>query len=334
MSVIAIYLAFAQSAGYGVMAAVMACVLVIRWALQSPRRGWVLGIRAVGTICATTAFWFLAVDWSWFIWGCEDCRTSIDHAHYRVLGINVTTDSVRRESVFGTALKDMGVPCTHLNSSDWHKHRRWGGLWCASPCWNGICGLIGDDDRYTDSIAKRLRNRARQDSKFAQEAYRQVVEDHNYAYFWDAIMADQMVLDSLNQWKSTEAREWLKIAVVAPPAYSGCRSKAEISLLVEKCYELGAPEVIVFEISYIPALKVGENFFREDVASIVYRMGSRTKIAAETVVVQDAKYLGVRLPDDSTRRARVFNWNADYEQSYGYCSARDYGQEFLLFYLD
>jgi hypothetical protein len=179
-----IYLGFAQTAGYWVMLGISLAGCGLVWAVGSRRRGIILPLRLAVGVTGLIIVWFLAVDWSWFIEDCPDCRLSRDIAEYRLLGISVRADIDDSPSVIGYTLARLGVPCPHPRMERWHKHRWWGGLVCACPCINGISVLAGGDGEFRETVAKKMEQHAREDPGFASDLYDHVIASHDYKYFW------------------------------------------------------------------------------------------------------------------------------------------------------
>ena len=170
----AIFLGIAQTAGYAVAAGIIAAISVLVGAILWRRRGRFLCLRIGSAVLAVTAIWFLAVDWSWFVVECPDCRYHGDIAQHRVLGIPVHTVVYDHPSVHQLILADLGVPCEHANCESWHKHRRWGFVFLAWPSINGVY-LLDDPNEYTDAMSARVRWLAANDPQQAAQLHRMLI---------------------------------------------------------------------------------------------------------------------------------------------------------------
>jgi hypothetical protein len=184
----AVFLFVGRTAGYWVTCGTTVGLCVVWWAIGSRLRGPWIVLRLATGIVGIIAVWFLAVDWSWFVESCPDCRLIRDTAQYRVLGFPIWTDVDDSHTVFDAVLADLGVPCTHdhMEAERWHKHRWWGLAVCASPCVNGIYGLT-DSGWRIQFVLKRMRERAEGDPEFGQILHERVIDHHDYDFFWQFV---------------------------------------------------------------------------------------------------------------------------------------------------
>ena len=103
---------------------------------------------AVGSAVAAPVLWFALVDWSWFVELCPRCDHDVNITRYRVAGLTVSEERLRLpDRSVEWILEDAGRPCPHSNMGLWHKHRWWGLVYCARPCWNGMFRFWDGSDR-------------------------------------------------------------------------------------------------------------------------------------------------------------------------------------------
>lgn len=184
---LALYLGMAQTAGYAVAAGIVVAISVVIWAVAWRRRRAFLYSRIGAAVFSLVAIWFLAVDWSWFVADCPDCRHGRDIAQYRVLGIRVHTQVQTWPTMAQLILEDIGAPCEHANCEPWHKYRCWGLVLPACPHINGIVRLTDDPDDYTDDFAAKVRRLGAENPQLAAELHDLVVRNHDYQTFWKTI---------------------------------------------------------------------------------------------------------------------------------------------------
>jgi hypothetical protein len=194
--VVAVFLGIAQTAGYFVAAGILLAISVLVWAVLWHRRGRFVHLRIGSAVFGLIAIWFLAVDWSWFVAYCPDCRCYRDFAHYRVLGIPVRTQVFCHPSIPQLILDDLGVPCEHSNSDRWHKHRRWGLVLLAWPNINGTI-LVDNPDDYTDAMAVKVRRLGAENPQQAAQLHDLVIRQHKYPAFWKKI--DDLTADTADE---------------------------------------------------------------------------------------------------------------------------------------
>jgi hypothetical protein len=296
------YIAVAQSAGYWVTAGISVALALVVWSLFSKRRRAFIFIRLAVVSFGLTAIWFLAVDWSWFVEDCPDCLIRRDIAQYRVLGYSVYEKIDATSTILERALTDLGTPCLHDNLEHWHKHRWWGLLVCGVPCWNGIDGLSAADDRYTPELSARVRTRGLQDPKLAAELHHRVVELHDYIYFWEAFMVDEMAPQWVEATSTHEALTWLKHSSAPNERLVNNLKSTEASIdLIKSAYDAGASEVLAIEIE---------------------GSGDSTK--------HEAGALLIKLPNDSRSRRSVLVWVDEHDET-PETPRIDYGQTYVRF---
>ena len=126
--------------------------------------------------------WFVAVDWSWFVHDCPDCGYEKDVSQYRVFTFPVHESNRGSQSIIQQVATDLGVPCKHLNTKSWHKHRWWGLCFCKSPCINGIYRLSGGDSSYNHSDSNKVATLAANDPAIATEFSRRVLGQHEFTF--------------------------------------------------------------------------------------------------------------------------------------------------------
>ena len=320
-----------HTAGFWVTAGMFLSLLLLRWAIASPRKKFWILLRIPIGLLSLVAIWFLAVDWSWFQWDCQDCHTDKDIIQYRILGLPITNEVYDEESFFNIALTDLGVPCLHANTTYFYKHRLWGLTLCACPCWNFTEGGYGPDERYTQTISARVRERGRSDPVFAAEVHNQLVKKHNFVFFWDALMADEMVQDSLNKNDAVEAMSWVKAATDSSLRIfaSDGSTHEEVVAFVEDLYLLGSLEVLVMEIEHYNLKKIDDGMYKKNEYD-TYKVPHAKGLDIDVLSVQEADYVAIKLPPTGKDRENIFLWEASYQTVRSGNPAKDYGQTYLL----
>jgi len=148
---------------------------------ERPRRG-----RAVLTVLAIAVggvgLWFGAVDFSWFVERCEDCRRTREVFQYRVFGWPFYSWDRCTETFLQVAAADLDVPCLHQSSFRWHKHRYWGLCVCARPCINGIFLMTGGEENWP-VLLDELRQRADEEPSLREELHQRVLVEHDIDYY-------------------------------------------------------------------------------------------------------------------------------------------------------
>ena len=137
---------------------------------------------AISSLGFLTAIWFVAVDWSWFVFECHDCGCFKDVLQYRVFEIPVHETVLEHQSVTQRVGIDLGVPCPHGRKEYWHKHRRRGLCICADPCINGLYRLAADDGWYTDGVSTKIAALALKEPHFKSEYSKRVLQEHQYEF--------------------------------------------------------------------------------------------------------------------------------------------------------
>ena len=321
-------------AGFWVAIGVLMSALLLRWAIVSPRKGYYVVLRFTSGLLSLVVIWFLAVEWSWFVWECPDCLSNKEICEYRVLGLTISGKTHDYTSTHGIVLSDLGVPCPHANAASWHKHRLWGLVFCICPCWNGTLGLSSDNSWYSNSVRRSILERGRSDPSFADEVYRQTVTRNNFRFLWDAVFADEIVKDGLKKRDAVEASLWLDSATDSELRILDCDgSMHERAVsLIDELYSLGATRVLVVGVTRYDLKKVSDGLYEKD-----GYLRSRFEVPTlrgqdiKTLSVQDADMLAVELPSAGNDRDNLFSWEAEYHKTkYGDDPSTDYGQSFLL----
>lgn len=140
-------------------------------------------------VILSIALWFLGVDKSWFVEGCEDCNFNRDVVQYRIFGIPIHEIVREYHPVYARVGRDLGAPCPHQHHFRWHKHRWWGLWYCAWPCINGTYYLSADDTWYSAELIAKVKAKATIDPKLAEEFRQRVVYDHDWDY-WNRFKAE------------------------------------------------------------------------------------------------------------------------------------------------
>jgi hypothetical protein len=146
----------------------------------------IIGFSAV----AAVAFWFLAVDRSWFVERCPTCGHFGYIMQIRVCGIPVHEHRYETDSLLQKVAADLGVPCTHPNLKRYYKHRYWGLLICACPCINGIDSINADLSWYDAAVSARVKGMAAANPALRAQFVERVIKNRDWKY-WGAFV-DQM----------------------------------------------------------------------------------------------------------------------------------------------
>ena len=139
-------------------------------------------IRKKYIAAAIVAVWFLGVDSSWFVHDCPDCGYGKDVTQYRLFTIPVRETTRESPTIAQHVAIDLGVPCMHKNSTQWHKHRWWGLLVCKSPCINGVYRLIDDDSWYDPEASVKVAALGTDDNSVTNEFVENVFDKHDYSF--------------------------------------------------------------------------------------------------------------------------------------------------------
>ncbi|WP_417389547.1 hypothetical protein [Gimesia sp.] len=150
-------------------------------------------IVRVSLILFLGVVWFIAVDWSWFVHDCPDCWHGEDTAQYRVFTVPIHTTVYKDSSVIQQVATDLGKPCMHPNMESWHKHRRWGLLFCKSPCINGIYRLTGESTWYDQAAAAKIVALSERKPSLKTEFHDRVFIKHDYKFL--PVVLDQAGVD-------------------------------------------------------------------------------------------------------------------------------------------
>ena len=134
------------------------------------------------------AFWFLTVDFSWFVETCPECGFGRDIVQYRVLTMPVYQRTKDYDSLLSKIASDIGAECTHPQIERWHKQRYWGLLICACPCINGITRLTGGDASYDKKARSLVRDRVKNNPSLQAEIAERVLKNRDWVY-WDAFLS-------------------------------------------------------------------------------------------------------------------------------------------------
>jgi hypothetical protein len=141
------------------------------------------------------AFWFLAIDRSWFIERCPTCGYSRDVFQFRIFTVPVNERDREYKSLIQKVAFDLGVPCDHRNLVLYHKHRYWG-LWiCACPCINGVDRISTDLSWYDEKTSAAVKKLAENDPALPREFAERVLLNHDWP-FWEALVQKIQTLDS------------------------------------------------------------------------------------------------------------------------------------------
>ena len=145
--------------------------------------------QVIITLSAVTAlaFWFLAVDRSWFVEKCPTCGYRRDVFQFRAFTIPLnerTRDSV---TLLQKVSVDLGAECAHPKLTRYHKHRYWGLCICAFPCINGTDGGWADISWYDDVTSARVRAMAAANPSLRKEFVERVMMERDWEY-WRAFI--------------------------------------------------------------------------------------------------------------------------------------------------
>jgi hypothetical protein len=133
------------------------------------------------------AFWFLAVDLSWFVEDCPACGYGRDILQYRVFGIPIHEQSRESITLLQRVAADIGAECSHPNLERWHKYRFWGLCIPAWPCINGTYRLTGDYSWYDDEARSIVKEMGRATPSLRNEFADRVLKDHDWEYWKDFV---------------------------------------------------------------------------------------------------------------------------------------------------
>jgi hypothetical protein len=113
-----------------------------------------------------------------------------DVFQYRVFTIPIHQETRDHETLVSKVASDVGAECTHPELSRWHKHRWWGLLICAHPCFNGITRLsdVGASEWYDDKARALVRQMASDDPSLRDEFANRVLK-HRDSEYWKAFVA-------------------------------------------------------------------------------------------------------------------------------------------------
>jgi hypothetical protein len=135
-------------------------------------------LRWTVRIMLISALWFAAVDWTSIYRQCAICHYSANVFEYRVFGVPVTSTIREYPSWLTRLATDMNAPCHHFRSYE-SLHQRWWGLIYCKQFGSGYG--IGDDCRYTESVAARVRELA-EDGELSDEFQYRLQERHDRAW--------------------------------------------------------------------------------------------------------------------------------------------------------
>jgi hypothetical protein len=138
----------------------------------------------VAGVLSLCVIWFVAVDWSWFVHDCPDCGHGEDVTQYRVLTVPIHETVYEFPSPMQQIATALGVPCEHPNMESWHKHRRWGLIYCKSPCINGLHRLTGTQTWYDHNASAKVVALAESDPSLKAEFAHRVFENRDYDFLW------------------------------------------------------------------------------------------------------------------------------------------------------
>ena len=142
-------------------------------------------------VILSVVLWFLGIDRSWFVEGCDDCNFTRDVVQYRILGIPIHEIVREYHPVYARVASDLGAPCLHQHHFRWHKHRWWGLCYCAWPCINGIFYLGADDSWYSAELIEKVKAKGVIYLKLAEEFRQRVLYNHDWDY-WNRFKAEML----------------------------------------------------------------------------------------------------------------------------------------------
>lgn len=144
------------------------------------RRAIILGFL----VCGLAILWFVGVDRSWFIEGCEDCLFHRDIVQYRIFGIPIHERSDERNSLIQLVARDLGAPCAHRGFYRLHKHRWWGLCYLGWPKIDGTFALGSTEESwYNEDVADKLKAVALVNPTLGEEFRRRVLYRHDWNYW-------------------------------------------------------------------------------------------------------------------------------------------------------
>lgn len=156
------------------------------------RRPVILG----SSVIAAVVGWFVCVDWSWFREECPHCGFTRDVLQYRLLTLPIHERTLDTPTVTQQIAAELNVPCQHAGLKRWHKHRRWGLWYCASPCINGLYSI--DDVSSLDVNAiSRLRILAEKNPNLGIEFHERAIQGHDHNF--ESELVRQIFLENNNE---------------------------------------------------------------------------------------------------------------------------------------
>lgn len=136
----------------------------------------------VAIILSLGVTWFITVDRSWFVHDCPDCGHGEDTVQYRVFTAAIHTTAFRYPSVTQQIATDLGKPCVHPNMKRWHKHRRWGLLYCTSPCINGTHRITEQSTWYNQAATKKIIALSNREPSLKTKFHDRVFTKHDHKF--------------------------------------------------------------------------------------------------------------------------------------------------------
>ena len=128
--------------------------------------------------------WFIAIDKSWFIEGCENCLYHRDVIKYRFFTIPIYEHSSETHTPVEIIAQALGSPCPHKNWYVRHKYRWWGLVFCVCPCESGTTGFNYDiESWYHASLREKLREASERNPTLGEEFRQRVVYKNDWDYW-------------------------------------------------------------------------------------------------------------------------------------------------------
>lgn len=140
-------------------------------------------IISILVIVGLPAVWFLAVDKSFFVEGCDDCLWQRWITQYRLCTIPIHEQTEEGGSYIHLIARDLGVPCPHKAFYRYHKQRWWGLRICARPCIKGMVGMSGPPPWHNEARSSKIIAMAAADPCLPEEFRQHVLYEHDWAYF-------------------------------------------------------------------------------------------------------------------------------------------------------
>ena len=159
----------------------------------------------IALIISLTALWFVAVEKSWYIEGCQNCYFQSYVFRYKVFGITIHQTTQQYNTILRDVLIDLGVPCPHKGQFSLYKAKYYGLIIPMIKDNEETEILIGNDSWYTPAIAAKVKQLGKDNPEFAKEFYHQMIDLQNYEY-WGKLFKEAGINIATSQQNMNEAK--------------------------------------------------------------------------------------------------------------------------------